>query len=189
MKQSISRWPLGVAAACWGLAAFPSGAAELLSPEARLQQLEAESEIRQLLDEYMRLLDARDWDNYVQLFAKNGELDIVEGVLQGRDAIRTRMANASERMAAAAAGRPQRQSADLLSNVYVKVDGDTATARSRFTFLAEAEDGSFRVRGSGLYLDTWIREDGAWRIQRRKVDWDLLAGQNAPAVSAPLSAN
>ena len=93
--------------------------------------------------------------------------------------IRTRMANASERMAAAAAGRPQRQSADLLSNIYVKVDGDTATARSRFTFLSEYEDGSFRVRGSGLYVDIWKREDGAWRIQRRTVTWDLLAGQSA----------
>jgi 3-phenylpropionate/cinnamic acid dioxygenase small subunit len=189
MKQSISRWPLGVAAACWGFTVVPASAAEPVSAEARLQQLEAESEIRQLLDEYLLVLDARDWDRYVQFFAKNGELDLVEGVLHGRDAIRTRMANASERMAAAAAGRPQRQSADLLSNVYVKVDGDTATARSRFTFLAEAEDGSFRVRGSGLYLDTWIREEGAWRIQRRKVDWDLLAGQSPPAASAPLSSN
>ena len=65
----------------------------------------------------MGLLDSRDWDNYVQLFAKEGELDIVEGVLKGHDAIRTRMANASERMAKAREGQPQRQSADLLSNI------------------------------------------------------------------------
>ena len=148
------------------------------SVEARLRNLESEAEIRQLLDEYMTLLDSRDWDAYVQLFATDGELDIVEGVLKGHDAIRTRMANASARMATAAAGAPRRQSADLLSNVYVQVDGETATARSRFTFLAEDEDGSFRVRGSGLYLDTWVREDGAWKIKRRTVQWDLLAGQS-----------
>jgi len=108
----------------------------------------------------------------------------VEGVLKGHDAIRTRMANASARMATAATGAPRRQSADLLSNVYVQVDGETATARSRFTFLAEDEDGSFRVRGSGLYLDTWVREDGAWKIKRRTVQWDLLAGQSARTVGA-----
>jgi 3-phenylpropionate/cinnamic acid dioxygenase small subunit len=157
--------------------------------EARLRNLESEAEIRRLLDDYMTLLDSRDWDAYVQLFATDGELDIVEGVLKGRDAIRTRMANASARMAAAAADRPQRQSADLLSNVYVRVDGDSATARSRFTFLAEDEDGRFRVTGSGLYLDTWKREAGAWTIARRKVSWDLLAGQRAAATPARGPAN
>jgi 3-phenylpropionate/cinnamic acid dioxygenase small subunit len=101
-------------------------------------------------------------------------------VLKGHDAIRTRMANASERMANAARGRPQRQTADLLSNVSVAVDGDHATARSRFTFLGENEDGSFAVTGSGLYLDTLTREDERWKIARRTVEWDLLRGQSAP---------
>jgi 3-phenylpropionate/cinnamic acid dioxygenase small subunit len=174
-----------------GMTLLGSGgaAAQTATVEARLLELEGEAEIRRLLDDYMALLDSRDWDAYVQLFATDGELDIVEGVLKGREAIKTRMANASARMAAAAANRPQRQSADLLSNIYVKVDGDTGTARSRFTFLSEAEDGSFRVRGSGLYLDDWIREAGAWRIKRRTVSWDLLAGQGAVPAPAPTGTN
>lgn len=154
-------------------------AAEGLSVEQRLQRLEDEAEIRRLLDDYMGLLQSRDWDNYVQLFARDGELDIVEGVLKGHEAIRTRMANASARMAEAARGRPVRQRADLLSNIYVNVEGDTATARSRFTFVGEGDDGVFRVTGSGLYLDTLVREDGRWRIKRRAVNWDLLRGQSA----------
>jgi len=161
----------------------PAAFAQQLSIEQRLERLEAETEIRRLLDEYMDLLGSRDWDNYVQLFARDGELDIVEGVLTGHDAIRTRMANASERMANAARGQPVRQSADLLSNIFVEVDGDTAKARSRFTFLGEQEDGSFRVTGSGLYIDTWTREDGHWKIKRRTVEWDLLRGASAPAPS------
>ena len=173
------KWPAFAVALGAALIGSGGAAAQVSTVEARLQQLEGEAEIRQLLDDYMTLLDSRDWDAYVQLFAKEAELDIVEGVLKGRDAIRTRMANASARMAAAAAGQPQRQSADLLSNIYVKVDGETATARSRFTFLAEDEDGSFRVRGSGMYLDTWVREDGAWKIKSRKVSWDLLAGSGS----------
>ena len=167
-----------------GIALSAYAAAEGSSVEQRLHNLEAESEIRQSLDDYMQLLRSRDWDDYIKLFATDCAIDIVEGVIKGRDAIKTRMANASARMGAAAAGQPQRQSADLLSNVYVKVDGDTATARSRFTFLNEAEDGSFRVRGSGLYLDTWVRENGKWLIKYRKVEWDLLAGggrNQAPA--------
>jgi 3-phenylpropionate/cinnamic acid dioxygenase small subunit len=144
--------------------------------EERLRQLEGEAQIRRLLDDYMTVLDAREWDAYMLFFTADGELDMAEGVVKGRDAIRTRMANASARMAAAAANRPQRQSADLLSNIYVKVDGDSATARSRFTFLAEDEDGGFRVRGSGIYHDTWVHQDGGWKIARRTVSWDLLAG-------------
>ena len=173
----------GANAAQW--TAFIAAGAEGLSIEARLQALQDESEIRRLLDDYMGLLGSRDWDNYVELFAQDGELDIVEGVLKGHDAIRTRMANASARMANARQGQPQRQSADLLSNIYVNVDGDTATARSRFTFLGEDADGRFRVTGSGMYLDTLTREDGRWKIKRRSVQWDLLAG----AASTPATPN
>jgi len=173
-----------------GLAGFLAAGAEGLSLEARVQQLEDEATIRRLLDDYMGLLQSRDWDNYVKLFAKQGQLDIVEGVLTGRDAIRTRMDNASRRMASAAAAqnRPQLQRADLLSDVRVQVTGDTATAKSRFTFIGEQPDGSFRVTGSGIYTDTWIREEGEWRIKRRSVNWDLLAGVSAappPVGSAP----
>jgi len=116
------------------------------------------------------------------MFAKaSPELHMAEGTVIGRDAIRTRMDNASKRMAAAAAAqnRPQLQRADLLSDVRVQVTGDTAAARSRFTFLGEQPDGTFRVTGSGIYTDTWVREEGEWRIKSRTVEWDLLAGASA----------
>src|SRR3954470_24847593 len=62
----------------------------------------------------------------------------------------------------------------------------SATARSRFTFLGEQPDGTFRVTGSGIYTDSWVREDGEWRIKSRTVDWDLLAGASAAgAESSP----
>ena len=176
------------AAGAGGLSSVMLAGAEGLSLEARVRQLEDEATIRRLLDDYMGLLRSRDWDNYIKLFSKQGQIDIVEGVLTGRDAIRTRMDNASKRMAAAAAAqnRPPRQSAEILSDVRVQVSGDTATAKSRFTFLGEQEDGSFRVTGSGIYTDTWIREEGEWRIKMRKVSWDLLAGAGA-AAAAPQS--
>jgi len=176
------------AAGAGGLSSVMLAGAEGLSLEARVRQLEDEATIRRLLDDYMGLLRSRDWDNYIKLFSKQGQIDIVEGVLTGRDAIRTRMDNASKRMAAAAAAqnRPPRQSAEILSDVRVQVSGDTATAKSRFTFLGEQEDGSFRVTGSGIYTDTWTREEGEWRIKMRKVSWDLLAGAGA-AAAAPQS--
>ena len=166
-------------AAAGGASALVLAGAEGLSLEARVRALEDEATIRRQLEDYMGLLRSRDWDNYVKMFAKaSPELHMAEGTVVGRDAIRTRMDNASKRMAAAAAAqnRPQLQRADLLSDVRVQVTGDTAAARSRFTFIGEQPDGTFRVTGSGIYTDTWVREDGEWRIKSRTVDWDLLAG-------------
>jgi len=148
---------------------------EKLGVEARLQRLEDESEIRRRLQDYMPLLRNRDWDKYVLMFSRDAEIVMDEGVRHGRDDIRNRMAAAGERMAKAAAGKPVLLSADLLTNVEVRVRGDIASASSRFTFLAENDTHQFVVRGSGLYLDTWVREDGQWLIKRRKVAWDLLA--------------
>jgi 3-phenylpropionate/cinnamic acid dioxygenase small subunit len=149
-----------------------------LGVEERLQRLQDESEIRALLQDYMGLLTARDWDNYVKLFSANSDLVMTEGTVHGREAIRTRMANATERMAkaAAAANRPARRRADLLTNVQLRVTGDIAQASSRFTFLSENDAHELVVAGSGRYLDALIREDGRWRIRRRTVDYDLLAG-------------
>ncbi len=157
-----------------------------LGVEARLQRLQDESDIRRRLQDYMPLLRNRDWDNYILMFSHDAELVMDEGNRHGRDDIRARMAGAGERMAKAAAGRPVRQSADLLSNVEINVRGDMAAASSRFTFLAENDAHEFVVRGSGLYIDTWVREEGEWRIQKRKVAWDLLAAPAAAPAAAPV---
>jgi ketosteroid isomerase-like protein len=174
------------AAGAGGLGSVALAGAEGLSLEARVRQLEDEATIRRELEDYMGLLRSRDWDNYIKMFSKDSELHMAEGTVKGRDAIRTRMDNASKRMAAAAAAqnRPQLQRADLLSDVRVQVTGDTATARSRFTFLGEQPDGTFRVTGSGIYTDIWVREDGQWLIKSRTVDWDLLAGASAAGASS-----
>jgi len=134
----------------------------------------------------MPLLRHRDWDHYILMFSKDAEIVMDEGTRHGREDIRNRMSAASDRMAKTAAGKPVLQSADLLTNVEVRVRGDLAHASSRFTFLAENAAHQFVVRGSGLYIDTWVREDGEWLIKRRKVAWDLLQGASpAPAVKKP----
>lgn len=49
----------------------------------------------------------------------------------------------------------------------VSVDGDTATASSRFRFLAT--DGGQRVLVAGTYADDLVRTGSGWRVRRREV--------------------
>jgi ketosteroid isomerase-like protein len=149
-------------------------AAEYNAMLERLDALEAESEIRHKLQTYMEVLGASDWDNYVNYFTYDARLIMTEGTRVGRDDIKERMAAASARMAGVAQGRPARKSADLLANIEIQVNGNTATAQSRFTFIGENAEGGFNVNGSGLYIDEWAKEEGEWRISAREVDYDLL---------------
>lgn len=157
-------------------------AAEHAAVMARLDALEAESEIRHKLQTYMAVLGASDWDRYVEYFTHEGKLVMTEGTRVGREDIRERMSTAAARMARAAQGRPARKRADLLSNIEISVDGSTASAKSRFTFIAENAGGGFDVVGSGLYIDQWALEEGEWRIASRTVDYDML--RTAPAAAA-----
>jgi 3-phenylpropionate/cinnamic acid dioxygenase small subunit len=160
-----------------------TAARERAAMTARLNALEAESEIRHKLQTYMAVLGASDWDTYVTYFTRDAKLIMTEGTRAGRDDIKERMAAAGARLARAAEGRPARKRADLLSNVEIEVNGDTATAKSRFTFIAENGEGGFDVTGSGLYIDEWALEGGEWLIASRTVDYDLL--RTPPSAPAP----
>ena len=149
----------------------------------RLDALEAEAEIRHKLQTYMEVLGASDWDDYVNYFTHEGKLIMTEGTRVGRDDIKERMSTAAARMAGAAQNRPARKRADLLSNIEINVDGNTASAKSRFTFIAENAEGGFDVAGSGLYVDEWALEEGEWRIAARTVDYDLLRTAAPPAAT------
>jgi hypothetical protein len=162
-----------------------AAAAEQAIVQVRLNALEAESEIRHKLQTYMAVLGASDWDNYVNYFTREAKLIMVEGTRVGRDDIKERMSTAAARMAGAAQGRPVRKRADLLSSIEIDVNGNTATAKSRFTFIGENAEGGFDVTGSGLYIDEWALEEGEWRIAARTIDYDLLRAAPAPARAAP----
>lgn len=157
-----------------GCSEGPRSDAEIADMQLRLAALEGESQIRDKLQSYMAVLSARDWDTYVDYFTEDALLIMSEGNRRGRDDIRERMSSASDRMAAAASGQPVLRRAELLSIIEVRVSANTATAKSRFTFISENAEGSFEVSGSGLYIDEWAVENGEWRIASREVDYDLL---------------
>ena len=140
-----------------------------------VQQLLDTQEIQELLAEYMRLLETRDWVPYAQLFATNGELHFNEYHLVGSHVIRDTML----KIAPTDPKRPAPSAADLLTNVSVNVKGDVATSTSRWTGITLGPDNRPMVTRAGHYEDTFVRESDRWRFQKRVVHVDVT-----PAVPA-----
>ena len=143
-----------------------SGPAAGRESAARIQRIEDRAEIEQLLLNYGRYLDARDFKAYAQLFAREGVWEGGMGTVQGPAAIQTFMEKAIP-------GPNTAHNFHLLSNFVIDVQGETATAWSRWQFVAPGQDGRPVVAQAGRYDDTLVREDGRWKFKRRVAANDL----------------
>ncbi len=138
-----------------------SRSADNASLAARLQKFEDKEEIQNLLLDYGRHLDNRDFAAYGSLFAKDGEWVGGFGTASGGPAgIKAFM----EKAMGTAPNRAKNY--HLLSNFVINVSGDTATAWSRWAFVVPSERGAV-ISQAGRYDDTLVREDGKWRFKRR----------------------
>ena len=128
--------------------------------EARLRQLEDKEQIAQVLIDYGRHLDSRDLAAYAALFARDGEWVGGFGTVKGRDNIKAFMEKSL------GTGSNRNGSYHIMSNFSITVKGDTATAWSRWTFIAPGERGA-AIAQAGRYDDELIRENGMWKFKRR----------------------
>ena len=140
-----------------------------------LQELLDKAEIQELLAEYMRLLEARDWVRYAELFAKNGELHFNQYHLVGSQVIRDTMM----KIAPSDPKQPAPSAADLLTNVSIEVKGDVATGVSRWTGVTLGTDNRPVITRAGRYQDSFVRENNRWRFQKRVVLVDVTPAEPA----------
>jgi hypothetical protein len=163
------RWTVSVfALVLWalaGTAAAAEPAKEAGSLATRLQQIEDHIAIERVLMEYGRSLDKRDFATYSQLFAANGEWSGSLGTFRGPAAIKTAMEAAFKDSRAAAIPT----NFHLLTNAIIDVQGDRATAWSKWTFMRMVE-GKPVVALAGQYQDTLVREGGRWKFLRRTAE-------------------
>jgi uncharacterized protein (TIGR02246 family) len=145
-----------------------------LTLESRLQRLEDMEEIRIVLTEYGRTLDARDFAAYSQLFAKDGEWVGGFGTVQGPAAIQAFMEKNVGTV-------NKTHNFHLLTNFVIEVHGDTATAWSHWSFVVPTPDNKPVAAQSGRYDDTLIRENGHWKFERRTASNDIPSGGPPPA--------
>src|ERR1051325_2374579 len=98
--------------------------------EQRLRRLEDLEEIRGLLEEYARCLDAGDHAAYAELFTEDGELHAQLGEGKGREAIRSLL---DARLKDDA--RTRRTAFHQIGNATIEVDGDRATSRVMWAYV------------------------------------------------------
>jgi ketosteroid isomerase-like protein len=155
------------------LGAGCSNNADVEALTKRVQLMEDEKQIRDMIVDYGLSLDRKDFSGYSDLFAREGEWSgQLSGMttIKGPDTIRAAMEkNFAERVY-----DPEHiTNLHLVSNVKVTIDGDRATGYSRWTVLSRNEKDEPYVRISGRYDDVLIREDGRWkflsRVARREI--------------------
>lgn len=162
MKSGLG---LLLAGMLWG----PWAAAESPSLAARIHRLEDIEEIRVVLLNYGRYLDARDFAAYSQLFAKDGEWTGGFGSVKGPAAIQAFMEKNIP-------GPNTGHTVHLLSNFVIEVHGDTATAWSRWTYITPNAEKRPALAQAGHYDDQLVRENGQWKFRRR------VAGNDIPTM-------
>jgi len=109
---------------------------------ARIQRIEDTQEIERLLLNYGRHLDARDFKAYSLLFAKDGVWSGGMGTVQGPAAIQALMEKAIP-------GPNAVHNYHVLSNFVIDVNGDTATAWSRWQFMVPGPNNTAVAAQSG----------------------------------------
>jgi ketosteroid isomerase-like protein len=159
-------WILGtlVLVATLVLSSLSSAGAGDKSLEQRLQRLEDIEAIRSVMIAYGRALDKRDFKAYGELFAREGSWKGGMGGATGPENI----ANMVQAGFAKMDPKMYTDSNHVMTSMDISVDGDTATAWSRWLWVIPGDDNRPLVQRGGYYEDTFIREDGQWKINTRQ---------------------
>lgn len=147
--------------------------ADDLSLEERVSRLEDIEAIRTLLLSYGRYVDERNWEAFSLLFSMdNGTWNGGMGVATGKAEIITMMEDTIGAGNSASNGEGL-SNLHLLSNEFINVDGNNATALSKWVFVMTAENGGPEMVYVGHYQDELIKEKGEWKFKLRTVFGDI----------------
>ena len=136
------------------------------SLEERVQQLEDERELRDLLARYSFNADLGRTKEYSELYTDDGAIDLRDMGLEryeGKDSILKDFISAPA--AADVAGRSFHHAAPTVFHI----DGDDATGEGFSTLLYLADDGSMAVVHANYSHWTFRREGGEWKIVERDI--------------------
>jgi hypothetical protein len=157
---------------------------ELTSLQQRLQRLADESAVINLQHQLGFHLDRHEWDAVAALFAEQGTFETDQrGVYVGKASIR----NALNQFNALESGDVDEH---ILFQTYVSVAPDGRGARARVDQLGlQGAQGESAQWTQGIHENTFIKEEGEWRIQSLhyypRLITDYGKGWGADAQAAP----
>lgn len=153
-----------LAAAALLLLAPVAAQAQVLTLEQRVERMEAESQIRRVLIEYGKYLDARDYASYAALFAEDGVWTGGFGSFTGPAAIEAMLI---ENLGAPEPGFVNKTNFHMMTNPLIEVHGDRASVESKYLFWTASPDNRPTPLLAGRYVDEFVRRNGVWKIARR----------------------
>ncbi len=143
------------------------------SIQERLRRLEDREEIYQLLMDYGRFLDQRDFVSFSSLFAaKEGEWIGGMGKAKGSQSIRKLM---EDTIGNNKTGEISGPNCHMFTNEVIHLNGDQATAKTKWVFWIQNSSRQPQPFYLGHYDDSFIRENGRWRFLKRVVYGEIPA--------------
>jgi len=141
------------------------------SVEQRVQELEDQEQIRNLLSRYMHYLDARDMVKYSELFTEDGVVVADQGTWNGRAEMQTMFQPRKRPDGTLSAGGPPRPMLHQVIDSIIKVNGNEARHWGKyFAFFPSEKQGERpTVSGLGGYNDFLVKKDGVWYFKRREI--------------------
>jgi ketosteroid isomerase-like protein len=140
-------------------------------PAAQLRWLVDRAAISDLLIDFARALDDRDWDGYAANYTEDGVLDIAPNIRHcGREGLAGFVAGSLGRYAG---------THHLSANHSIDLDGDTATTRSYLiaAHVLDAENPYRHADGAGWYLCRLRRTPDGWRFAHVTLVVRYLSGE------------
>jgi hypothetical protein len=145
------------------------GVTSMTSRAADTSYAEERSAIEDLQARYLFAMDFGDPDLYVTLFTEDGVLDIGNGEIRGRKAIRDVIAKMPNTRTTENGLRPA-SGRHNISNIVLKVNGNKATGRAYwFHYSNNNPERRGVFSGYGHYEDELVKVNGQWLFAKRRI--------------------
>lgn len=141
----------------------------ITSKAADTSYAEDRTAIEDLQARYLFAMDFGNPDLYVTLFTEEGILDIGNGEIRGRKAIRDVIAKMPNSRTAENGLRPA-SGRHNISNIVLKVNGNRATGRAYwFHYSNNNPERRGVFDGYGHYEDELVKVNGQWLFTKRRI--------------------
>jgi len=127
-----------------------------------MSDLAEKDAIRELMAEYCFCLDNGRFAEMAALFTEDGAWDTAFGKGTGRAEIEALVRRIR-------GDAPRSRAIHHVTNIVIKLAGDTAICRSDWVVVQNSEQGP-KIGSAGSYADQMAKQGGVWRFRYRKID-------------------